>query len=118
MATPACCHAARAAAIEKIAHCVVSDACLYRETGIGTVGPAGQPQAAPCRGAVSARAYGRFRRPTRAHASTSRLRDGRRTARSPAQWLRAYPWISARIIPSTVASRRSASCSHSSTSAA
>lgn len=37
---------------------------------------------------------------------------------APAQWLRAYPWISARIIPSTVASRRSSSCSTSSTSAA
>lgn len=39
-------------------------------------------------------------------------------ARPRRQWLRAYPWINARIMPSTVASRRSLSCSASSTSAA
>ncbi|RQR75189.1 hypothetical protein DID97_28240 [Burkholderia sp. Bp8977] len=122
MATSACCHAARAAAIEKIAHCVVSDPFLYSGATFFAAREGGRPSAGRCgmrkpvAGAFVSAGNGRAH--ARASASRPRRPAHRARARSVDQWLRAYPWISARIIPSTVASSRSASCSDSSTSAA
>ncbi|RQZ32698.1 hypothetical protein DIE16_24720 [Burkholderia sp. Bp9090] len=122
MATSACCHAARAAAIEKIAHCVVSDPFLYSGATFFAAREGGRPSAGRCGSAETRCRRVRFsgkRAGACAGIGEPAAQAGApRRARSVDQWLRAYPWISARIIPSTVASSRSASCSDSSTSAA
>ncbi|EDT05512.1 hypothetical protein BamIOP4010DRAFT_0916 [Burkholderia ambifaria IOP40-10] len=172
---PACCHAARAAAIEKIAYCAVLTlssrdgrpflpAARRKDDERGAGGGTGSTWGA---GVLLPQVCGRCRRGARtllpsdpdcqprrgrdfpggarsrqqrsgavANRPTIFSRAETSSARNPArrppggdpgrapktrlrrQWLRAYPWISARIIPSTVASSRSASCSDSSTSAA
>ncbi|KAB0633569.1 hypothetical protein F7R13_35190, partial [Burkholderia territorii] len=72
LATPECCHAARAAAIEKIAHCIVSDPFFYGRAGFCRPRAAGQPCAGGCGGAAIRRRAvvfaGKEARAARAHA--------------------------------------------------